>query len=96
MLASKLAGAVYGMLVGRDSEATTVTIVLVTLTLFLSYLFSRTKLPEVTSLKLGMNLDKLVQPFEKGVSLFDYFRLWLNVFAAFSLMVVMRLEAHYI
>lgn len=42
-------------------------------------------------MKLGMNLDKLVSPLEKGINVFDYFKLWLNVLAAFSLMVIMRL-----
>lgn len=45
MLMSKLLGAVYGMLVAKDSEALTVVMVLVGLTLLLSYLYSRTKEP---------------------------------------------------
>jgi len=96
MLMSKLAGAVYGMLVAKESTSTTIIIVLVGLTLLLSYLYSRTKQPDAPNLKLGMSLDKFMQPLEKGVSLFDYLKLWLNVLVAFTLTVVMRLEAHYI
>jgi len=96
MLLSKFAGAVYGMLVDKESSASTITTVLVVLTLVLSYLYSRTKRPDAQNMKLGMNLDKFVQPLEKGIGLVDYFKLGLNVLAAFSLTVVMRLEVHYI
>lgn len=84
------------MLVTRETAASTITVVLLGATLLLCFLFSRTKQPDSSGMKLGGKLDQIIQPLEQGMSLFDYLKLWLNVMAAFSLMVVMRLEANYI